>query len=105
MCHIYTFRFLEVPSRYLDHNNCSIDNKFLQNDLMMFTLRFLPGINPVPCDTTIEVSASENFELSLMCTDTNPDDLFMIVLVLEESMLNVCLTIVSNLFLAFLRLW
>ena len=59
---------------------------------MMFTFRFLPGIKPVPCDTTIEVSASENFELSLMFTDTNPDELFMIVLVQAESLLNVCVT-------------
>ena len=40
---------------------------------MMFTLRFLPSIHSVPYDTTIEVSASENLELSLMFTDTNPD--------------------------------
>ena len=48
-----------------------MDRKFSLND-MMFTLRFLPDIKAVPCDTTNEVSASENLELSLMFTDTNP---------------------------------
>ena len=71
---------------------------------MMFTLRLLPGINPGLCDITIEVSASENFELSFMFTDSNPDELFMIVLVQVVSMLNVCVTIVPDLFVAFLGL-
>ena len=71
---------------------------------MMFTLRFLPGINPVSCDTTIEVSASENLELLFVFTDTNPDELFMIVLLQAESMLNVYEKIVPKLFLTFLGL-
>jgi len=80
-----------------------MDNKFSLKDLIILTFRFLPGIIPVPCETTSDVSAKENFELSRKLIDTNPDELFIIVLVQAESILKVCVTILTELELFLLR--
>ena len=84
-----------------------MNNKFSLKDLIILTFRFLPGIIPVPCETTSDVSAKENFELSRKLIDTNPDELFIMVLVQAESILKVCVTRLTELelFLGFLLRW